>query len=156
MANSIIFLYSYHHMNTQKICYAIASKIKAAIFDLNSKTEQVDLEKYDLVGFGAGIDSGKHYPKMIEYAEKLPEVKNKNAFIFSTSAIYSEKKMSKDHECLKNILRNKGFTIVGEFSCKGYDTNSFLKHIGGLNKGRPNSGDLSNAEAFAEKLVERG
>jgi len=152
MVNSIIFLYSYHHMNTQKVCYAIASKLKAAIFDLSNKTEQVDLKDYDLVGFGAGIDSGRHYPQMIQYAEKLPIVKNKKAFIFSTSGIYSERKMRKDHKFLRDILQKKGFEIIGEFSCRGYNTNSVLKFIGGMNKGRPNSEDLRNAEIFANSL----
>jgi len=155
MSNSIIFLYSYHHRNTLKVCNAIASKIKAAVVDINTNTENFKLGKYDLIGFGSGIDSGKHYPRMIEYAEKLPEVQNQKAFIFSTSAIYTEKKMSKDHKLLRGILQSKGFKIVGEFSCKGYNTNSFLKFIGGMNKGRPNNEDLKNAEAFAEALAEK-
>ena len=153
MANTIIFLYSYHHMNTQKICNAIAAKINAAVFDLSKKTEPVDLGKYDLVGFGAGIDSRRHYPQIVQYAEKLAQVKNKNAFIFSTSGIYSERKMHKDHKFLRDILQNKGFKIAGEFSCRGYNTNSVLKFIGGMNKGRPNSEDLKNAEIFACSLI---
>lgn len=152
MSKSIIFIYSYHHMNTQKIGNSIAAKLDAEIYDLNNITEPVELETYDLVGFGAGIDSGKHYTKILKFAETLPEVKKKKAFIFSTSAIYSEKKMLKDHKVLRNILLNKGFVIIEEFSCKGYNTNSFLKYIGGMNKGRPNEKDLKNAEAFAEKL----
>ena len=153
MENPIIFLFSYHHMNTRKICYAIASKIKAAIFDLSSKTEQFDLEKYDLVGFGAGIDSGKHYPAMIQYAEKLAEVKNKKAFIFSTSGVYLERKMRNDHRTLREILERKGFVIAGEFGCKGYNTNSILKYTGGMNKGSPTDEDIKNAETFAGKLL---
>ena len=140
-------------MNTQKIANAIAAKINAAIIDINNKTDPVELENYDLVGFGAGIDSGKHYPQMLKYIEKLPEVQNKKAFIFSTSAIYTKGKMLKDHKLLRNMLQNKGFVIVGEFSCKGYNTNSFLKYFGGMNKGRPNAGDIKNAEVFAENLL---
>ena len=152
MEKSIIFLYSYHHMNTQKIGNVIAEKINAAIFDIANTTEAIELDSYDLIGFGAGIDSGKHYPRMIEFVEKLPVVQNKKAFIFSTSAIYTEKKMNSDHKYLRSILQKKGFVIIGEFSCKGHNTNSFLKYIGGMNKGRPNDEDLKNAEIFAEKL----
>ena len=153
MQNSVIFLYSYHHMNTQKIAAAIAAKIKAKIMDISGNFEQIELQAYDLVGFGAGIDSGKHYHQMLKFAEKLPEVQNKKAFIFSTSAIYTEKKMHSDHKYLRNILENKGFVITGEFSCKGHNTNSFLKYFGGMNKGRPNRDDLANAQRFAEKLL---
>ena len=154
MGKTIIFLYSYHHMNTQKIGNAIAAKINASIIDVNNNNvENIELNNYDLVGFGAGIDSGKHYSEIIEFAERLPSLKNKKAFIFSTSGIYSEKKKLKDHKALRNILQNKGFEIVNEFSCKGHNTNSFLKYFGGINKGHPNSEDIRNAEIFAEGLL---
>ena len=153
MEKSIIFLHSYHHMNTQKICTAIATKINALIINVNDKKESIDLDNYNIIGFGAGIDSGKHYPQMIEFVKNLPNVQNKKAFIFSTSAIYSVKKMTKDHKTLREILQNKGFVIVKEFSCKGFNTNSFLKYLGGMNKGHPNIEDIKNAEIFAEKFL---
>ena len=153
MSKAIIFLYSYHHRNTQKIGNAIAAKMNAAVVDISNNAEAVALENYDLVGFGSGIDSGKHYSKMFKYVENLPNVQNKKAFIFSTSGIYIYRKMLSDHKALRNLLQNKGFVIAGEFACKGYNTNSFLKYLGGMNKGRPNDKDIKNAEAFAEKLI---
>ena len=42
--------------------------------------------------------------------------------------------------------------IVGEFACKGFNKNSFMKYFGGMNKGRPNAEDLKHAEEFAQKL----
>jgi hypothetical protein len=42
--------------------------------------------------------------------------------------------------------------IIDEFSCVGFNTNSFLKYIGGLNKGRPNAEDLKHAEEFTQNL----
>ena len=42
--------------------------------------------------------------------------------------------------------------IVDEFTCTGFNTNSFLKLFGGINKGRPNADDLKHAEEFAQKL----
>lgn len=150
----MIFLYSYHHLNTQKIAEVIAAKINARVINIHENPDLTELENCDLVGFGAGIDSGKHYPHMLQFAEKLPAIHHKKAFIFSTSAIYSPKKMLKDHKALRVILENKGFIIKNEFSCKGYNTNSFLKYFGGMNKGRPNSGDLKNAEYFADTLLQ--
>ena len=119
-------------------------------------TDSIDftkLEKYELIGFGSGINSDKHYQILLDFAEKLPLVKNKKAFIFSTSGIYNEKQMEINHKTLRNILQNKGFVIIGEFGCPGYNTNSFLKHFGGMNKGRPNTEDLKNAAEFAKGLV---
>jgi len=155
MEKSIIFLHSYHHMNTQKICTAIAKKINAIIVNVDDKQEPMELNNYNIIGFGAGIDSGKHYPQMLEFASNLPKVQNKKAFIFSTSAIYSIKKMVRDHKTLKEILHKKGFVIIKEFSCKGFNTNSFLKYFGGMNKGHPNIEDIKNAEIFAEELLKK-
>jgi flavodoxin len=63
-----------------------------------------------------------------------------------------EKKTKKDHEALRTKLVEKGFNIIDEFSCKGFNTNSFLKIFGGMNKGRPNIDDLKKAESFAIRI----
>ena len=148
---SLLIVFSYHHNNTEKV-----AKIFANVLDSQIKTpQQVDLEEvklYDLVGFGAGIDSGKHYKVLLDLADKLPSVDNKKAFIFSTSGVTGEKKLAKDHLALREKLQSKGYLIVDEFQCKGFNTNLFLKYFGGINKGRPNKEDLKHAEAFAEKL----
>jgi hypothetical protein len=44
--------------------------------------------------------------------------------------------------------------IIDEFICAGFNTNSFLKLFGGINKGRPNVEDLRRAEEFALNLKE--
>ncbi|MDR0629418.1 MAG: hypothetical protein LBG24_07270 [Treponema sp.] len=98
MANkSIVFLYSYHHKNTQKIANAIAEKINATIVEIDNNTNLVELGNYDLVGFGSGINSGKHYSQLLNYIEKIPNVQNKKAFIFSTSGIYTEKNVKRSY-----------------------------------------------------------
>ena len=89
---------------------------------------------------------------ILELADKLPEVSNKNAFIFSTAGITGKSKATKDHSTLREKLESKGYIIVDEFQCKGFNTNSFLRLFGGMNKGRPNDQDLKNAEEFAQKL----
>jgi len=110
------------------------------------------LQEYSLIGFGSGIYGAKHHKSLLDLADKLPQVTNKNAFIFSTSAIISQKKIKKDHKLLRDKLQAKGYIIVDEFSCKGFNTNSFLKWFGGMNKGRPNAEDLKHADVFAQNL----
>lgn len=61
--------------------------------------------------------------------------------------------MYNDHKVLRDILISKGYQIVDEFSCVGFNTNSFLKYFGGLNKDRPNAEDLNEAAKFAERLI---
>jgi flavodoxin len=150
----LLIVYSYHHNNTQKIAQTMAKVLDAQI-QTPQQTNPEEPQKYDLVGFGAGIDSGKHYKVLLDYAEKLPQVDNKDAFIFSTAGVTGEKKLAKDHTTLREKLEAKGYRIVDEFQCKGFNTNVFLKYIGGMNKGRPNEEDLKRAEEFAQNLKNR-
>jgi flavodoxin len=151
---SILVLFSYHHKNTEKI-----AKVFAQVLDAEIKTpRQIDpeeLQEYSLVGFGSGIYGEKHHRTLLGLADKLPQVTDKKAFIFSTSAIMGKDKVAQDHSTLREKLVSKGYTIIDEFACKGFNTNSFLKYIGGMNRGRPNTEDLKNAEEFAQKLNRR-
>lgn len=150
--NCLIIVYSYHHNNTMKVAEEFSKVLGAKVI----QPEQVifdELEEYNLIGFGAGIDSGRHYKPLLDLADMLPVVNKKQAFIFSTSAILGDAKVAKDHSMLRQKLQSKGYTIIGEFSCKGYNTNSFLKYFGGMNKSNPDSSDLKNAQEFALKLL---
>ncbi len=148
---SLLVLFSYHQKNTEKI-----AKVFAKVLDAQIKTpEQInpdELQEYNLVGFGSGIYSDKHHKSLLNLADKIPQVTNRKAFIFSTSAMMGEDKVAKDHSMLREKLQFKGYMIVDEFACKGFNTNSFLKYFGGMNKGRPNAEDLKHAEEFAQSL----
>jgi flavodoxin len=60
--------------------------------------------------------------------------------------------VTENHSTLRDKLQSKGYMIVDEFSCAGFNTNSYLKLFGGINKGRPNAEDLKHAEEFALNL----
>ena len=128
------------------------AKVLDAPLKTLSEIKLTDLSEYSLIGFGSGIDSGKHYRPLLDFVDTLPPVQNKKAFIFSTSAIQGTDKVAQDHSLLREKLQSKGYQIVNEFSCKGFNTNSFLKYFGGMNKGRPNAEDLKHAENFALNL----
>jgi len=148
---SLLVLFSYHHKNTEKI-----AKVFAKALDAQIKTpEQInpeELQEYNLIGFGSGIYGEKHHKLLLDFADTLPQITNKKAFIFSTSAMQGKAKVAKDHSLLREKLLSKGYMIVDEFSCKGFNTNSFMKYFGGMNKGRPNAEDLKRAEEFAQNL----
>lgn len=150
----LLIVYSYHHNNTQRVAEVISKVINAQVKS-PQKAVIEELSQYDLLGFGSGIDSGNNYKELRDFADSLPQVSNKKAFIFSTSAIQGKDKVAKDHSLLREKLQAKGYLIVGEFSCKGFNTNSFLKYFGGLNRGRPNAEDLKDAEKFAQTLREK-
>lgn len=146
---SLIILYSFHHKNTEKIANVIAKVLDGEI----KKPQEVnpeELKEYDLVGFGSGIYGEKHHEEILDFADKLSQVTNMKAFIFSTSALIDN---ATKHKTLKKKLESKGYLIVDEFSCKGFNTNSFMKYFGGMNKGRPNEKDLKHAEEFAQNLL---
>lgn len=151
---SLVIVYSYHHHNTEKIARAIANILDASV-TTPQEVKPEEIRMYDLVGFGSGIYTAMHHESVLALAERLPPTPSGKAFIFSTAAIIGESKTAKDHVRLREILQSKGYTILDEFSCKGFNTNSFLKLFGGMNKGRPNEEDIRNAETFAEKLKER-
>ena len=152
---SLLVLFSYHHKNTEKI-----AKVIARVLDAQIKTPQQidpeDLQEYSLIGFGSGIYGQKHHKFLLNLADKLPQVTNKKTFIFSTSGVTRkfaiDKSIDDPHLSLREKLKSKGYVIVNEFNCAGFNTNSFLKLFGGLKRGRPNSKDLKNAEEFAQNL----
>lgn len=149
---SIIIVDSYHHNNTLKVANAFAKVLSCEVIS-PQQAESRDLEQYEIIGFGSGIDSGRHYKSVLDLADRLSQVRAKPAFIFSTSAIQGYGKVEKDHSMLREKLRSKGYAIAGEFSCKGYNTNSILQFTGGLNNGKPDEKDLREAGEFATALL---
>ncbi len=156
---SLVVVSSCHHKNTEKVASVLANVLGAEV----QRAQDADPEairEYDLVGFGSGIDSDKHYEALLDLADRLAGMNQEKAFIFSTCGIpvfvageRSIKEYSaKSHSALREKLISRGYTIIGEYSCAGFNTNSFLRLFGGLNKGRPNAEDLGRAEEFARAL----
>jgi len=156
----LIICKSVHHNNTKKIAEAMAEVLDAEI----KKPSEVDIEevgKYDLIGFGSGIYWGKHHPDIFKIVDQLIESSGNKAFLFSTSGTSNAGNflhnirhlVSHFHVHLRRELKNRGIKIIGEFSCRGFDTAGPLKQIGGISKGRPNKEDLENAKDFARGIL---
>ena len=156
----LIICQSIHHNNTKKIAEAMIEVLDAEI----KKPSEVDIEevgKYDLIGFGSGIYWGRHHPSIFKIVDQLIELNGNKAFLFSTSGMSNAGNflhnirhlISHFHVHLRRELKNKGIKILGEFSCRGFDTAGPLKQIGGISKGRPNKEDLENAKNFAREII---
>jgi len=145
---TLIVCESWHHGNTKKIAEAMAEVLHAEIISPGDVNVEA-LANFDLIGFGSGIDHGKHYKGLLKRVDALPML-DKNAFVFSTRGA---PRLGTYHRILNNTLAEKGFTIVGEFSCRGFDTNGPLRLVGGIAKGRPNEQDLQSAREFAKTLT---
>ena len=148
---TLILYFSVHHGNTEKVARAMANVLGADLLPV----QQVDadmLERYGLIGFGSGIYFGRHHESLLDLVQKLPAVKDKKAFIFSTSGLRKIPFFHDFDRPLRERLQHKGFNIAGEFSCRGLDTYRATRLVGGVNKGRPNAEDLKQAEEFARGL----
>jgi len=130
MAKSVIYLHPYED---HTLGYTIADKINAQVIFIHAENALSNFDTYDVIGFGVGMDTGKKYKQLIKFIEKLPNVKNKKTFIFTTRRITSEIRMKKDYEIILNLLGNKGFTIINDFNTKGFNTISILKCIDEMN-----------------------
>jgi flavodoxin len=153
---SLVIVFSYHHGNTEKIAHTIA-KVLGAEVKLPQQVYPEELRQYDLIGFGSGIYSATFDPSVLTLADRLSYAAGKKAFLFSTygapAFIANREFIEKNHEQIREKLQLKGYQVIGEFGCAGWNTNSFLKVFGGLNKGRPNAEDFANAEAFAREMM---
>lgn len=144
---TLIICKSIHAGNTVRIAERMATILDAEVV----KPEEFNLSdvgKYDLIGFGSGIYSNKHHQSLLDIADKAPDLKGKRVFIFSTAGIVRKS----NHTSLKKKLEEKNAVVVDEFFCLGFNKNSFLKYFGGMNKGRPNEGDLKKTEDFARNM----
>ena len=153
---TLIIYISYHHQNTKKVAERMALILEAKLIEpemINPEDIEAinELNTYDLIGFGSGIYMGLHHKKIINLVEKLPHFVGKKAFIFSTCG-GDEKEIETNHDKLRKKLQEREFDIMGEFSCKGWDSFGPLKLLGGINKDRPNEQDLKDAENFIKEI----
>lgn len=159
---ALIIVYSYHHNNTLKVAETISKVLDAEIKEPED-VEPNDIPDYDLIGFGSGIYGADLHGSIHKLIDGIQNVNGIDAFIFSTegspaklsSDDMKKDKMKTDHKKAREKLLSKGFKVINEYSCPGFNTNSFIKYFGGLNKGRPNKEDIERAGSFARSLLAR-
>lgn len=146
----LIVYASVHHNNTKKVAERMAAVLDADCLAVKDVDNTLLLE-YDVIGLGSGIFFGKHHNSLIQLVKEATVLKQKKIFVFSTAGF--EKMVFHNH--LKQLLRNLGAEIMGEFICSGWDTYGPFKLVGGIKKGRPNEHDLERAVQFVETLKNR-
>ena len=145
MKTAICYL-SCHHGNTRKVVEAMARAGGADLIDVRTR-QAVRLEEYDRIGFASGIYGFDFQKAVVEFARQyLPQ--GKPVFFVYT---YGGAKGSGAKSVAK-IAREKNCPVLGEFSCKGYDTFGPFKLIGGIAKRHPDARDLENARKFYRKI----
>jgi flavodoxin len=151
----LIVYVSVHHGNTERVARTMANVLAANLVQVREASAAV-LEQYDLIGFGSGIYFGRHHENILHFVDKLPVLRDKKAFIFSTSGLRKIPLVHDFDRSLKRKLQRKGFSVIAEFSCRGLDTYRATRLVGGINRGRPNDEDLKRAAEFARSLKNSG
>ncbi|MDT9688900.1 flavodoxin family protein [Streptomyces sp. P9(2023)] len=146
---AVIVCTSVSHGNTRRVADSMAQVLGAKVVS----PEQADLAELagaDLVGFGSGVFYGRLHPRLTDFVKELPTGRGR-AFVFATSGL-PEMPLAPFTRPLVRLLEGKGFEVDGSFSCRAFDTWTPFKLVGGINKQRPNVGDLAVARAFAGRL----
>ena len=120
-----------------------------------SDSKKIDIESlekiihnYAIIGFGSGIYNGKHHDSVLNLVSKLPGIKDKKVFIFSTSGVDA---LSRGyHNNLKRAIEQREAKRIGEFNCLGYDTALISS---GINHGKPDEKDINNARNFVKSIL---
>ena len=146
---TVICYYSRHHGNTLKVLKAMGQMGETDFVDVTAGHD-VHLEDYSCIGFASGIYGFEVHKAVVEFARQhLPRGKQV-FFVYTYGGIKGT-----GAKALEIVAREKDCTILGEFSCKGYDTFGPFKIVGGIAKGHPDQTDLEQAKAFYQKIRQR-
>jgi flavodoxin len=150
--NSLILCKSVDHGSTAKVAEAMRGVLGARV----AAPEEIpftSLTGYSLVGFGSGVYYGRMHPALVDWLRGLPDAKAATipAFIFTTSGLPVLARLWAAP--LRRLLTSKGFAVLGEFACRGFDTWGPLRLTGGLNRNHPDERDLDRARRFANEIA---
>lgn len=139
---------SIHHGNTKKVVEAIRDELGVELIKAQEASSK-DLSQYDVIGLASGIYMAKCHEQILKFIEESNVLSNnKKVFIMITSGSSSKKYGQKEQV----MLEDKKCKFLGTYRCKGYDTYSIFKWIGGIAKGHPNTQDIKEAIEFVKQL----
>lgn len=143
---SFIVCTSVSHGNTRRVADTMARVLGAQVVSPD-EADLAELAAADLVGFGSGVFYGRLHPSLAALVEALPEVRGR-AFVFATCGLPA----APFTRPLVRRLVGRGIRVDGSFMCRALDTWGPFGLVGGVNRQRPDAGDLAAARAFAERL----
>ncbi|MFI1227567.1 MULTISPECIES: flavodoxin family protein [unclassified Streptomyces] len=152
---AIIVCVSVSHGNTRRIADTMAQALGAKVVT-PEEADPRELATADLVGFGSGVFYGRLHPRLTDFVKALPAgqrpgQRDVRAFVFATSGL-PETPVIPFTRPLVRLLGEKGFDVGDSFTCRALDTWAPFKLLGGINKRRPNTDDMSAARSFGERL----
>ena len=127
----------------------MAQEAETDLIDVTTR-QAVRLEGYDCVGFASGIYGFAFHQAVVNFARQYLPAGKPVFFVYT----YGGAKGT-GARAMAALAREKGCPVLGEFSCKGYDTFGPFRWIGGIAKGHPDARDLENARRFYREIRER-
>jgi len=148
---TLLVFKSVHHQNTAQVAREIAG-VLGADCAAPAQCPYSRLAGCELVGIGSGVYYGRPHDELLQWVRGLPEnlARDLPVFIFTTSGLPVLAKLW--HRPLKAALVKKGFHVIAEFTCRGFDTWGPLWLAGGLNRAHPDERDLQRAREFARRV----
>lgn len=143
-----ICYYSRHHGNTLKILQTMAQEGEVELIDVTAQ-ETAQLEEYDCIGFASGIYGFEFQKTVVEFARQYLPAGKPVFFVYTYGGVKGT-----GSKAVGEIAKAKECPVLGEFSCKGYDTFGPFKMVGGIAKGHPDTQDLDNARRFFRQIQE--
>lgn len=150
---ALVIYCSQYKKNTEKIAGVFAEKANCDLINIKDIGE-INIEKYNVIGFGSGVYRESLSPKLFRLVEKL-NLEGKNVFVFSTSGVG----MKFYNNSLIRLLESKGAIVKGSFACKGnfiaseFTDKKIFNIIGKLSQGHPNDRDIKEAERFIMRVM---
>lgn len=143
-----ICYYSRHHGNTRKVLEAMAEEGAVDLIDVTTR-QAVRLEEYDCIGFASGIYGFGFQKAVVEFARQYLPKGKPVFFVYTYGGVKGD-----GPKAVAEVAKEKNCPVLGEFSCKGYDTFGPFKLVGGIAKGHPDAQDLEKARVFYRNLSE--
>lgn len=151
---ALIVYCSDYKNNTENIARIFAGKIGCELINIRDVSD-INIESYNLIGFGSGVYRESMSPKLFRLVDKL-NLTGKNVFVFSTSGVG----MKFYNNSLIKLLESKGAINKGSFACKGsfiakeFTNSNIFNIMGKLSQGHPNDRDFEEAERFIVRIFD--
>ena len=148
MKKAAIIYASVHHGNTEKVVTAMAHDMPVTLVKAE-QAQSIDFSEYDCICFASGICAGRFHRSIYVFLKHHRHELPNHTFAVCTSAVGKGRYAKK----FTGYLQSNGFTVLGEFECKGFNTFGPFKLFGGTGKGHPDSKDLADGVAFIQKIM---
>jgi flavodoxin len=143
-----IVLYASKSGNTKKVANVIATELGCQAIQLKQNSKpNINLNEYDMIFIGSGINFGNPYQELTSYIQTAELMTTKKFAVFLTwggAGLADKAVLNK----LRTLLESKEQSVLeASFRCFGGRSFTFMR------RGHPNSEDLEAAKSWARKIT---